>query len=68
MSGISSEIHRTSNDGYDPSKINLVQNPAEEDIVGTEHYVSPEMIESKQCSFSGDLWAFGVILYQFFSG
>ena len=36
---------------------------AEENLVGTEHYISPEMIETKQCSYAGDLWAFGVILY-----
>lgn len=36
--------------------------------MGTEHYISPEMIDTKQCSYSGDLWAFGVILYQFFTG
>ena len=35
----------------------------EEDIVGTEHYISPEMIGTKQCSYSGDLWTFGFILY-----
>ena len=39
----------------------------EDEIVGTEYYISPEMIETRQCSFAGDLWAFGVILYQFFT-
>lgn len=26
------------------------------------------MIDTKQCGHSGDLWAFGVMLYQFFTG
>lgn len=69
LSGISSEILKSNNSGNDPNKISLMQTPvAEEDIVGTEHYISPEMIDTKQCGFSGDLWAFGVILYQMFTG
>ena len=68
LSGISNENLKSNNSGNDPSKITLMQPPVEEDIVGTEHYISPEMIDTRQCSYSGDLWAFGVILYQFFAG
>ena len=39
----------------------------EEDIVGSEHYVSPEMLSSRESSYSSDLWAFGVIIYQLFA-
>jgi 3-phosphoinositide dependent protein kinase-1 len=38
------------------------------DLIGTAEYVSPEMIESKKTTFSSDLWALGIILYQFFHG
>ena len=36
---------------------------AESDLVGSECYVSPEMIESHKATFASDLWAFGVIIY-----
>ena len=39
----------------------------DEDIIGTEYYVSPEMLTDKKYSFSSDLWAFGVILYQVYT-
>lgn len=35
----------------------------EDDLVGTDHYISPEMIQNKKCSFTGDLWALGIIIY-----
>jgi serine/threonine protein kinase len=38
-----------------------------EDIVGSESYISPEMILSRQYSYASDLWALGVIIYQMFS-
>lgn len=37
-------------------------------FVGTEEYVSPEMLFGKPTSFEADLWALGVIIYQFFAG
>ncbi len=40
----------------------------EEIIVGTEHYISPEMITEKTCSYSADLWALGVIIYKMLTG
>lgn len=39
-----------------------------DDIVGSEFYVSPEMIEKREFSYASDLWALGVILYQMFTG
>jgi serine/threonine protein kinase len=39
-----------------------------EELVGSEYYISPEMLESRQSSFASDLWAFGIMIYQFFVG
>jgi len=36
----------------------------EEDIVGSEHYISPEMLSHRESYYASDLWAFGVIIYQ----
>lgn len=36
-----------------------------EDLVGSECYISPEMLVSKQSSYASDLWAVGVIIFQF---
>ena len=36
--------------------------------MGTTYYVSPEMIEDKKYSFATDVWAFGVIVFQLFTG
>jgi serine/threonine protein kinase len=40
----------------------------EEDIVGSECYVSPEMLASRSFSYASDLWALGVIIYQMLTG
>lgn len=37
----------------------------DEDIVGSEHYISPEMLTQRESSYASDLWALGVIIYQF---
>ena len=37
-------------------------------ILGTNHYISPEMIEGKGYSFQTDYWSVGVLLYKFFFG
>ena len=39
-----------------------------EELVGSEHYISPEMLESRSYSYSSDIWAFGIMVYQFFTG
>jgi len=40
----------------------------EEDFVGSEHYISPEMLSLRESHYSNDLWAFGVIVYQMITG
>jgi serine/threonine protein kinase len=40
----------------------------EDEIVGTAGYVSPEMIKNQSCSYSADLWALGVMIYQMITG
>eukprot|EP00930_Biecheleria_cincta_P075783 TRINITY_DN6297_c0_g1_i1.p1 TRINITY_DN6297_c0_g1~~TRINITY_DN6297_c0_g1_i1.p1 ORF type:complete len:1071 (-),score=147.91 TRINITY_DN6297_c0_g1_i1:41-3253(-) len=37
-------------------------------LVGTPHYVAPEVILSKDYSFSCDVWALGICLYEFICG
>ena len=49
----------------------LVEAVDEEEIVGTEAYISPETIETcsgkPQITFGSDLWSLGVIIWQIFS-
>ena len=37
-------------------------------MVGTEEYVSPEMLNDYDCGVEGDLWALGVIAFQMLAG
>lgn len=37
-------------------------------FVGTEEYVSPEVIQDKESSHPADFWALGIMIYQFFTG
>ena len=37
-------------------------------IIGTPHYMAPEIISGKGYSFSVDLWSIGVCLYEFICG
>jgi len=32
-------------------------------LVGTEEYVSPEILQDKEVSYASDLWSLGVIIY-----
>jgi cGMP-dependent protein kinase len=37
-------------------------------VVGTPHYMAPEVILGKGYDYSADFWALGVMLYEFMSG
>ena len=36
--------------------------------VGTLSYMSPERLEGKEYSFSSDIWALGMIIYELVTG
>ena len=37
-------------------------------IIGTPHYMAPEVISGKGYNFMADLWSVGVCLYEFICG
>lgn len=37
-------------------------------IIGTPHYMAPEIIKGKGYSFNSDLWSVGICLYEFMCG
>lgn len=37
-------------------------------IIGTPHYMAPEIITGKGYSYSVDLWSIGICLYEFMAG
>src|SRR5438876_1146600 len=37
-------------------------------VMGTPHYLSPEVLQGARADARSDLWAFGVVLYQMLSG
>lgn len=37
-------------------------------IIGTPHYMAPEIIQGKGYSYSVDLWSIGICLYEFMAG
>ena len=45
-----------------------ITSPRKGTFVGTPLYVSPEMLQSNLSSPSGDIWAFGCILFQMITG
>ena len=47
----------------------LVNNPSKtKTIIGTPHYMAPEMLTNKGYSFQVDIWAIGICLYEFICG
>ena len=47
---------------------NDIEQESKGSFVGTEDYVSPEIINNEEPTFATDLWSLGVIIYQFFTG
>lgn len=37
-------------------------------IIGTPHYMAPEIIEGKGYGFSSDIWSLGIIFYEMVCG
>ena len=37
-------------------------------IIGTPHYMAPEIIKGKGYSYNVDLWSIGICLYEFMCG
>lgn len=37
-------------------------------IIGTPHYMAPEVMAGKGYSFSSDIWTIGIMLYEFLCG
>ena len=73
ISGLSNVSYLSNNKSGTLSDNSQVQGPNDvsendlEDIVGSESYISPEMITTRQYSYASDLWALGVIIYQILS-
>lgn len=44
-------------------KLNINQRFKTSTIIGTPHYMAPEIISGKGYSFPVDLWSLGVVLY-----
>ena len=47
---------------------NLIDKDSTRTFIGTIHYMAPEMLTGKDYSFSIDIWAIGVIIYEAFYG
>ena len=43
-------------------------NEDDHELVGSEFYISPEMLSSRSYSYASDLWAVGILLFQCFYG
>lgn len=73
QSVLSSERHNFFDQFHTPQAAFEDSEPEEEEsdedeIVGTAGYVSPEMIKNQSCSYSADLWALGVMIFQMITG
>ncbi len=65
LSNVSYISNISANDA--PIRAESLSQEEDEDLVGSESYVSPEMVDKKRYSFASDLWAFGIIVYQLYS-
>ena len=71
ISAMSSNVEAHKTISKDMDRIPLEDKETDEsleELVGSEHYISPEMLESRQSSYSSDVWALGIMIYQFFTG
>ena len=37
-------------------------------LIGTPHYMAPEIVAGKGYSFNSDLWSLGILIYEFLCG
>jgi len=51
-----------------PNPSNPSDDVSLEDLVGSEYYISPEMLEDRTYTYASDIWALGIMIYQFFVG
>lgn len=42
--------------------------PSLDELVGSECYISPEMVTNRTYTYASDIWALGIIIFQFFVG
>ena len=67
ISGISGCHQNKSNNCSNSDNDFFIENNDSE-LVGSEMYISPEMLENRSYSYSSDLWALGIMLFQFLVG
>ena len=70
ISGISgiSWCHQNKSNNCSNSDNDFFIENNDSELVGSEMYISPEMLENRSYSYSSDLWALGIMLFQFLVG